>query len=226
MKENLSKIPQELIAPSTEFIRASAQIGLHWWYWNNIDKTLMLSPHLLTLLGYSQDEFNPSEPSIYKNVHPEDAKDNLKKIQRLIHGKDQLYEIEFRVKDKKGEWQWYYNRGTVLGRDEAGKATIVGGITIDMSGKYKSLMTRAEENERLYRTLIDAADDAIGLFTVEMGIILFNPAFYETFGYTLEEFVAHWMEGYYSPGGSCPDGCQGNRTHEAWKPVGGLSGQA
>ncbi|MDX2431571.1 MAG: PAS domain-containing protein [Bacteroides sp.] len=194
MKENLSQIPQELIAPSTEFIRASAQIGLHWWYWNHLEKSLMLSPHLLTILGYSQEEFDPKMPSVYKNIHPDDVKDNLEKIRRLIYGKDELYEIEFRVKDHKGEWQWYYNRGTVLGRDETGKATVVGGITIDMSGKYKSLMTKADENERLYRTLIDAADDAIGLFTVEMEIILFNPAFHETFGYKLEEFVEHgWM---------------------------------
>ncbi len=190
-----SEIPRELIAPSMEFIRASAQIGLHWWYWDNQDKSLMVSPHLLGILGYTQQEFNPKRPFIYKNIHPDDTKDNTEKIKRLLYGQDQLYEIEFRVRDKSGEWQWYYNRGTVLGRDKMGKATVVGGITMDMSGKYKNLMSRAEEHERLYRTLIDAADDAIGLFTVKMKIILFNPAFYETFGYELEEFVEHgWID--------------------------------
>lgn len=194
-----SEIPKELIAPSKEFIIASAQIGLHWWYWDNQKKSLMVSPHLLSILGYTQQEFDPKKPSIYKNIHPDDIKDNAERIKSLIYGKEQLYEIEFRIKDTKGEWQWYYNRGTVLGRDENGKATVVGGITIDMSGKYKKLMTRADEHERLYRTLIDAADDAIGLFTEDMEIILFNPAFHETFGYKLEEFVTLGWKGIIHP---------------------------
>ena len=183
------------MAPSMEFIIASAQIGLHWWYWDHLEKKLMLSPNLLTILGYTQEEFDPSEPSIYKNIHPGDAKDNLEKLRRLINGEDQLYEIEFRLRDQNGEWQWYYNRGTVLNRDKSGKATVIGGITMDMSGKYKMLMSQAEEKERLYRTLIDAADDAIGLFNVNREIVLINPAFYKTFGYSLKEFMKYgWME--------------------------------
>ena len=195
MDKNHVKIPPELLSPSMEFIKASAQIGLHWWYWNHMEKKLILSPHLLSILGYTQQEFDPSAPSIYKNIHPDDAKDNLEKIRGLIYGKDQLYEVEFRVRDKNGEWQWYYNRGTVLGRDESGNAIMVGGITIDMSQKYKMLMTRAEENERLYRTLFDAAEDAIGLFTLDRKPILINPAFYLIFGYTREEFLdLEWEE--------------------------------
>ena len=195
MEEYKSKIPKELMAPSMEFLRASAQIGLHWWYWDHHERRLMLSPHLLTILGYTQEEFDPSAPTIYKNIHPEDTKDNLEKIRRLIYGEDDLYEIEFRLRDQKGEWQWFYNRGTVLNRDESGKGTVVGGITMDMSGKYKKLMSTAEESERLYRSLFDAADDAIGLFTVENEIILFNPSFYRTFGYSREEFIKHgWID--------------------------------
>lgn len=189
MEQNFSKIPPELSAPSMEFLRASAQIGLHWWYWDNVEKRLMLSPHLLTILGYTQDEFDPITPTISKNIHPEDVRENLERIRKLIYGEIELYEIEFRLKDKNGNWEWYYNRGTVLDWDEAGKANVIGGITMDMSGKYKKLMSQAEEHERLYRTLIDAADDAIGLFSVEMDIILFNPAFHKTFGYEMAEFV-------------------------------------
>lgn len=195
MEENISKIPKELSAPSMEFIRASAQIGLHWWYWNNVEKKLMLSPHLLTILGYTQEEFNPSQPSIFKNIHPEDVSLNRERIQKLIYGELELYDIEFRLKDKNGKWEWYYNRGTVLDWDEKGKASVIGGITMDMSGKYKKLMTQAEENERLYRTLIDAADDAIGLFNMEMDIILHNPALYKTFGYEQGELGGNnWMQ--------------------------------
>ena len=189
MEEFEPKIPQELLSPSMDFIRASAQIGLHWWYWDNLENKLILSPLLLSILGYTQEEFDPHSPSIYKNIHPGDVEDHMKKIRELIRGDIELYEIEFRLRNKNGEWDWYYNRGTVLGRDAGGKATVIGGITIDMSGKYRTLMSRAEEHERLYRILVESADDAIGLFTLDRKPILINPAFYETFGYDREEFM-------------------------------------
>lgn len=45
------------------------------------------------------------------------------------------------------------------------------------------------ESERLYRTLFEAADDAIGLFTLNREIILINSAFHQTLGYSMEEYV-------------------------------------
>ncbi|MCD4710570.1 MAG: PAS domain S-box protein [Bacteroidales bacterium] len=51
------------------------------------------------------------------------------------------------------------------------------------------------ESERRYRTLFEAADDSIGLLTVDRDIILINSAFYETFGFTRDEFMAFdWVE--------------------------------
>ncbi|MFO7668502.1 MAG: PAS domain-containing protein [Bacteroidales bacterium] len=195
MENKKSNVPNELISPSREFLEASNNIGLHWWYWNILERKLVMSPNLLSILGYTKEEFDPSDPSIYKNIHPDDSFDNLDRIRRMIYGEEHLYEIEFRVRDKNGEWKWFYNRGTVLDRDKSGKATMIGGITMDMSGKYKTLVSRAEENERLYRTLFDAADDAIGLFTLDRKVILMNPAFSEIFGYSLEEFMEQeWMD--------------------------------
>ncbi len=321
MKKEKSYIPIELMAPSREFIEASSRIGLHWWYWDHLEKKLSVSPALLKVLGYSPEEFDPFSPSIYKNIHPDDAKLNLEKMRRLIYGEDSLYEIEFRVKDEKGEWQWYYNRGTVIQWNEQGKGTFIGGIAMNISGQYKQMMSKLEEqekfeyifknsneaivifelnegkagrimdankaalklfgktreallkpmhsdfidnefigesgelfrqvqekgfgrieekieisknnvrwldisahafnrtgenlmiaivadktvgrkteaalreSERLYRSLFDAADDAIGLFSVDREVILINKAFYETFGYDHEEFLSlGWMQ--------------------------------
>jgi PAS domain S-box-containing protein len=51
------------------------------------------------------------------------------------------------------------------------------------------------ESEKLYRTLFEAADDRIGLFTVEdQRPLLLNSAFYESLGYTKEEFLDQGRE--------------------------------
>jgi two-component system CheB/CheR fusion protein len=182
-------IPRELSDPSESFQKATESIGLHWWIWDHVERKLTLSPSLLGILGYRPEEFDPSVPEIYKNIHPEDAKENIPRISRLIYGKDPMYEIEFRVRDSSGEWQWYYNRGTVLQRDEKGKGMVIGGITMDISGQYRQLMAKIDERERLYQTLFEAAEDPIGLYGENMEMILVNSAMYKNFGYSREELT-------------------------------------
>jgi len=45
------------------------------------------------------------------------------------------------------------------------------------------------ETERLYQTVVEAANDRIGLYTVDGKPLLLNSAFYETMGYSREEFM-------------------------------------
>ncbi len=318
---NKSSVPRELTAPSEEFVSASDSIGLYWWHWDHSEFKLIMSPGLVKILGYKPEEFDYTLKSLHKNVHPDDIKKNTERINCLIKGEIDLYEIEYRVKDSQGKWQWYYNRGTVDKRDENGNPVGFGGISMDISGQFKRLLSMVEEKEKFefivrntneaivviellegkagnvvdankaalnlfnmgpevlgkplpddilqdkvigkngvlmqdifekgsgrveqkirinngetlwleitlhaftltgenlmiailkdktpermteaalretekrYRTLFEAADDPIGLFTVDQEIILINSAFYETFGFTREEFLAlEWME--------------------------------
>ncbi len=161
-------IPRELSDPSAGFVAASERIGLHWWHWNNLERRLVVSPSLLEVLGIVPEEFDPSKPSIYKNIHPDDASENLERIRRLIYGEDSLYEIEFRVKDHQGEWQWYYNRGTVIERDEHGKGVIIGGITMDISGQYKQLMAKVQDKEK-FEFIFRNSNEAIVVIELERG---------------------------------------------------------
>jgi PAS domain S-box-containing protein len=46
------------------------------------------------------------------------------------------------------------------------------------------------ETERLYQTVVEAANDSIGLFTKDRKVILMNSALYEVVGYTKEEYEA------------------------------------
>ncbi|MEN8156079.1 MAG: PAS domain-containing protein [Bacteroidota bacterium] len=164
-----SIIPREFLNPSAEFVAGSERLGLYWWHWNNEVRKLFLSPALLKILGYTPEEFDPSVPSVYKNIHPEDAEENLNKIRRLILDEDSLYEIEFRVKDAQGNWQWYYNRGTVTQRDENGKGLTVGGITIDISGQYKQMMAKLQEKEK-FEFVFKNTDEAIVILELQEGM--------------------------------------------------------
>ncbi|MFO7935022.1 MAG: hypothetical protein R6U78_13190 [Bacteroidales bacterium] len=76
-------IPDELITPSEALLFATERIGPHWWFWDNKERRLSISTGLMELLGYTDEEYDPAEPSIYKNIHPGDAGKNRVLFQRF-----------------------------------------------------------------------------------------------------------------------------------------------
>lgn len=148
MKGKNLKLPRELIAPSAEMREASERIGLHWWYWDTREHRLTVSPGLLRILGYTPAEYDPYEPTIYRNIHPEDAGENKIRFGRLLEGEIELYEIEYRVKNREGAWEWYYNRGNVIEYRPDGKPAVVGGISMNISGRFSYLLSMLEEKQK------------------------------------------------------------------------------
>jgi len=107
-----------------------------------------MNPGMLKILGLDPESFDGLQESIYQNVHPEDVERNNARMARLYLGRDDLYEMEYRVRGPEGHWIWYYNRGTVLLKDEHGKALVIGGITMDISGPFKKLLALVEDKEK------------------------------------------------------------------------------
>ncbi|MCK4990539.1 MAG: PAS domain S-box protein, partial [Bacteroidales bacterium] len=91
---------------------------------------------------------------------PDDIKKNIVRLKSLFQGEIDLYEIEYRVKDSQGEWQWYYNRGTVHQRDEKGDPVSLGGISIDISSRFKYLLSMVEDKEK-FEFIVRNTNEAI-----------------------------------------------------------------
>jgi PAS domain S-box-containing protein len=99
--------------------------------------------------------------------------------------------VEHRVKTGKGRVRWLEITAHAFTR--TGKKLVIAIISDRTRGKETEAALR--ESERLYRTLFEAAEDPIGLFSVDREIILINSAFHKTFGYERDEFMAlDWME--------------------------------
>lgn len=185
-----TNIPKELLSPSPEFQAASESIGLYWWHWEGELGKIIVSPALLEIVGLDPSTYDYSLESLYKNIHPEDVVTNKEKLRRAFHGQDNMYENEYRVKDKSGEWQWFYNRGTVLFRDKKGKPLVIGGIAIDISGRYKHLMSMVEEKEK-FEFIFKNTKEAILVFEMKDGQVFkvteANKAALDLFGHNQEE---------------------------------------
>lgn len=192
MSNKVSHIPRELSSPSIEFARSSERIGLYWWYWDHLEKKMSVNPSFLKILGYTPDTFDDASPGLGKNIHPDDVKVNEEKIRRLIYGEDERYEMEFRLKGPEGEWLWFYNRGVAIRKDEHGKATLIGGISMDISGKFKQLMTKLDEQEK-FEYLFRNTDEAMLTFDLDepgqIRVVDANQAALDLFGRSAEELM-------------------------------------
>jgi len=167
-------LPGELQSPSDQFQAASDSVGLHWWHWEYLTQRIRMSEGLMEILGLapSPDGYDPE--IVYGNIHPEDAERNRVLLQQLYTGEDDLYEIEYRVKDTAGGWQWYYNRGSVVQKSKDGKPVVIGGIAMDISRNFKRLLAMVEEKEK-FEFIVRNTNEAIiviELLEGKAGIVL------------------------------------------------------
>ena len=160
MSKRKFHLPDELKSPSEAFQSASNQIGLYWWHWDQKEQKIEVVPELLKKLGIDPEKFDNQMETLYERIHPSDVPRNRERYEALVSGKTEMYEIEYRIKDPKGEWKWYYNRGVVNERDESWQPVSIGGITIDISGGFQHLLTMVEEKDKfefIFRNSTEAA---------------------------------------------------------------------
>jgi diguanylate cyclase (GGDEF)-like protein len=55
-----------------------------------------------------------------------------------LRGQTPAYEVEYRIRHKEGHYVWYYDRGTVVKRDENGLPLILHGIVFDITESKKA----------------------------------------------------------------------------------------
>jgi diguanylate cyclase (GGDEF)-like protein len=61
----------------------------------------------------------------------------MEAMRRHMNGEAPVYEVEYRIKTKSGEWKWFKDRGKVTQRDEKGKPLFAAGIVFDITEEKK-----------------------------------------------------------------------------------------
>jgi len=82
-------------------------------------------------LGY---EVERAISNTFENlVHPDDRARVLAQREAHIQGETQRYEVEYRIRNKAGGWQWMLSRGQAVARDAQGKAQRIVGTVTDIT---------------------------------------------------------------------------------------------
>lgn len=128
--------------PQLTYALNAASDGL--WDWNIETEEVFFSPQLKRMLGYGSLEMKPHISTWQANVHPDDLEQVYAALQNHLDGKCIRYEVEYRLRNRNGEYIWVHDHGSVCDRNEQGEPCRVVGMVRNIN-KSKDLETRLQK---------------------------------------------------------------------------------
>ncbi|RLV60923.1 response regulator [Parashewanella curva] len=119
------------------------------WDWYLDSEQIICNPAFYTMMGYKPNEFPALVSTIDDLIHPDDQQRVQEYREQYLQAPDSVYEIEYRMQAKNGEYYWLLSRGRVV-------EFTASGLPKRMVGTHKDI-TRQKINEV---ALLEAKQDA------------------------------------------------------------------
>jgi PAS domain S-box-containing protein len=120
------------------------------WDWDLDDDTLFLSPRAQDILGFAPDD--PVQPRREWNArgvyHPDDVAVIRRAVSDHLHGRTPHFVVEYRMRNKSGEWNWFRERGIAV-RDRNGRAYRMAGSLENITSRKNAEAQRDRLEEQL-----------------------------------------------------------------------------
>jgi len=176
------------------------------WTWSFKTDQLEFSPKYYTMLGYEPNEFPASYDSWLELIHPDDVKIALGVAEKYLKNKPDVYENEFRLRAKTGDYRWIKAKARVVQRDDNGDAVLMIGNHEDIT-RNKQAEEALRESEKRLKSILDSIKTGIVIIDRETRIIVdANPSAIEMIGESKEKIIGSVCHQYICPAefGKCP----------------------
>lgn len=145
-----------------------------WWEWDLVQRKIRVSDFWLQMLGYDNSFSEMSCEEWNELCHPQDLP--LVDGAFLSHsqGKRRQFEVEFRIKTKKGKYLWVLDRGKIIKKAKNGEPLRVIGAMYDISISKESI----NRNSLLVQKKIEFTNsypDAMAMFDLNMNYMAASP---------------------------------------------------
>ena len=146
-----------------------------------------ISPSVERVVGFSAQELMALDPeSSQTMVHPEDR--DL--LDDAIHACERAgqAEVDYRQRDKQGDYRWLSNSMTLV-RDDAGGPLYRAGTIRDVTERKRAeeALRASEERERYLADVVETASVPFAVRRPDGALVLFNQAFADLVGYARSE---------------------------------------
>ena len=96
--------------------------GAGTWEWNIQTNAASFNERWASMVGYSLSELCPITAGVWERLaHPEDLPLAALALQRHWDGETDFYDMQLRMRHKKGHWVWVHARGRIFTRTSDGK---------------------------------------------------------------------------------------------------------
>jgi diguanylate cyclase (GGDEF)-like protein/PAS domain S-box-containing protein len=172
----------ERIEERYELALHASQAGL--WDWNIRTGEMYTSPDHWELLDYQAGAKEMAVPQRF--IHPDDRDRVLAVLNEHLAGTTEEYRIEYRVREKSGDWTWFLDRGQVVERDD-------NNMPVRMTGTHQNITLQKKQDQAIavvqqqlheavnyernfLQTVIDSAGDPVMVIDLEFNLLLINQA--------------------------------------------------
>ncbi|MBF0278058.1 MAG: PAS domain S-box protein [SAR324 cluster bacterium] len=146
----LSKQAEKETRENEEFLRmALEKTETGTWDWNLASGGIVLNNFWQTLLGYDPGEQDFDFEWWKKCVHPDSFPAFEKAFNDYLEGRSGDYELEYRIKNKQGEWKWIWAVGRCVEWDEENAPLRIIGTHKDISDRKRNEEELANYREHL-----------------------------------------------------------------------------
>jgi len=129
------------------------------WDWNLKTNEVFYSPQWKHMLGYSDEEIGNDYAAWESLLHPEDVGPTLAILRDYLEGRRAVYEVEFRMRTKSGEFRWILARGAALRHSDQKPYRMAGSHT-DVHGR-KQAEAEVLAARRRFETLVNSLDGIV-----------------------------------------------------------------
>lgn len=150
---------------------------------------------LYTSIGYTPEEVIQMGAAILqKLMHPDDwvkFPQYIKQFETATEGK--VFEFEYRMQHKNGEYRWFYSQDTLFSRTEEGKPKQILGSATDITQR-KQMEEALRLSEERWQLAVSGNHDGIFDWNINTGNIFLSSRLTQMLGYENHELRHHFEQ--------------------------------
>ncbi|MBN1338682.1 MAG: PAS domain S-box protein, partial [Bacteroidales bacterium] len=150
------------------------------WDWDLRTNTVFFDPRYYQMSGYDVDEFPHNLEEFQKRIHTGDVDYVMNEAEKHLKGEIDRFDVKFRFRKKRGDWQWIQGKGIIVEWDEQGAPKRFVGTHRDIS-ELKEVEEALDQSLREWQKTFDSANDAIWLLDKEQKVLRANQATQQIF---------------------------------------------
>ena len=190
--------------------------GVGFWDWDITSGIVECNPKWYEITGYDKADFAPFTVEKFGSlIHPNESHEVLKNLEKHVNNEQEVYDVELRMKHKKGHWIWLNDKGSVVEHNIQKQPIRMIGTMFDITERkeqeieqeyaYNTTKTKLEisralnQNVSLKRKLDNAIDECFNLASLHLlnigGVLLLSEEKNELNTYSLRGNFSSDFEG-------------------------------